>query len=76
MSRVGVFCSLVNAIEMCKTEGVVDVFQAVKALRILKPGAVLTAVSECIVQINWAVVEYYHIIILLCFHVGSVSIHL
>ena len=45
MSRVGVFCSLVNAIEMCKTEGVVDVFQVVKALRIQKPGAVLTAVS-------------------------------
>ena len=38
------FCSLVNAIEMCKTEGVVDVFQVVKALRIQKPGAVLTAV--------------------------------
>ena len=46
MSRVGVFCSLVNAIEMCKTEGVVDVFQVVKALRIQKPGVVLTAVSE------------------------------
>ena len=44
VSRVGVFCSLVNAIEMCKTEGVVDVFQVVKALRIQKPGAVLTAV--------------------------------
>ena len=38
------FCSLVNAIEMCKTEGVVDVFQVVKALRIQKPGAVTTAV--------------------------------
>ena len=45
VSRVGVFCSLVNAIEMCKTEGVVDVFQVVKALRIQKPGAVLTTVS-------------------------------
>ena len=49
VSRVGVFCSLVNAIEMCKTEGVVDVFQVVKALRIQKPGAVLTAVSETLV---------------------------
>ena len=48
MSRVGIFCSLVNAIEMCKTEGVVDVFQVVKALRIQKPGAVLNAVSELI----------------------------
>ena len=45
VSRVGVFCSLVNAIEMCKTEGVVDVFQVVKALRIQKPGVVLAAVS-------------------------------
>ena len=45
VSRVGVFCSLVNAIEMCKTEGVVDVFQVVKALRIQKPGAVLTVVN-------------------------------
>ena len=52
---------------MCKTEGVVDVFQVVKALRIQKPGAVLTVVSECIVQINWAVVEYYHIIIFALF---------
>ena len=45
VSRVGVFCSVVNAIEMCKTEGVVDVFQVVKALRIQKPGVVLTVVS-------------------------------
>ena len=45
VSRVSVFCSLVNAIEMCKTEGVVDVFQVVKALCIQKPGTVLTAVS-------------------------------
>jgi hypothetical protein len=35
-----------NAIEMCKTEGVVDVFQVVKALRIQKPGAVLAVVRE------------------------------
>ena len=46
VSRVGVFCSVVNAIEMCKTEGVVDVFQVVKALRIQKPGAVLTVVTD------------------------------
>ena len=48
VSRVGVFCSVVNAIEMCKTEGVVDVFQVVKALRTQKPGAVLTVVrNDC-----------------------------
>jgi len=45
VSRCGVFCSLVNATECCKTEGIVDVFQAVKALRIQKPGIVLTVVS-------------------------------
>ena len=45
-SSVGVFCSVVNTIEMCKTEAVlvVDVFQVVKALHIQKPGAVLTVV--------------------------------
>ena len=31
--------------ERCKTEGVVDVFQVVKALRVQKPGAVPTVVS-------------------------------
>ena len=46
VSRVGVFCSAVNAIEMCKTEGVVDVFQVVKALRIQKPGMVQTVVRK------------------------------
>ena len=48
MSCVGVFCSVVNAIEMCKTEGVVDVFQVVKTLHIQKPGAVLTVVTDYI----------------------------
>ena len=32
--------------ECCKTEGIVDVFQVVKALRIQKPGSVLTVVSK------------------------------
>ena len=39
------FCAIATAIERCKTEGVVDVFQVVKALRVQKPGAVLTMVS-------------------------------
>ena len=39
------FCAIVTTIERCKTEGVVDVFQVVKALRVQKPGAVLTVVS-------------------------------
>ena len=40
------FCSIATTIERCKTEGVVDVFQVVKALRVQKPGAVLTVVSS------------------------------
>ena len=39
------FCAMTTVIERCKTEGVVDVFQAVKALRVQKPGAVPTIVS-------------------------------
>ena len=45
VSRCGVFCSFISATECCKTEGIVDVFQVVKALRIQKPGSVLTVVS-------------------------------
>ena len=42
------FCVLSTTIERCKTEGVVDVFQVVKALRISKPGAILSVVRrEC-----------------------------
>ena len=40
------FCAIATTIDRCKTEGVVDVFQVVKALRIYKPGAVLNVVSE------------------------------
>ena len=39
------FCAVATTIERCKTEGVVDVFQVVKALRVQKPGAVRTVVS-------------------------------
>ena len=45
VSRSGMFCAITTTIERCKTEGVVDVFQVVKALRVQKPGAVLTVVS-------------------------------
>ena len=45
VSRSGVYCAVSNAIEQCKTEGVVDVFQATKAVRLHKPGAVTTLVS-------------------------------
>ncbi|CAI8024114.1 Receptor-type tyrosine-protein phosphatase alpha [Geodia barretti] len=42
VGRSGMFCATVTTIERCKTEGVVDVFQVVKALRVQKPGAVPT----------------------------------
>ena len=45
VSRSGVFCTLSNVVEQAKMEGIVDVFQAVKRLRIQKPGAVQSLVS-------------------------------
>ena len=39
------FCAIATIIDRCKAEGVVDVFQVVKALRVQKPGAVPTLVS-------------------------------
>ena len=38
------YCAVSNALEQCKTEGVVDVFQVTKAVRMQKPGAVTTLV--------------------------------
>ena len=46
VSRSGMFCATATAIDQCKTEGVVDVFQVVKVLRLQKPGAVTTVVSS------------------------------
>ena len=53
------FCAIATTIERCKTEGVVDVFQVVKALRMQKPGAVCNVVSYIIIA------TYIH----LCMHV-------
>ena len=39
------FCAVSNAIEQCNTESLIDVFQATKAVRIHKPGAVSSLVS-------------------------------
>ena len=44
VSRSGVYCAVSNALEQCKTEGVVDVFQVTKAVRMQRPGAVTTLV--------------------------------
>ena len=46
VTRSGMFCAIATTIERCKTEGVVDVFQVVKALRVQKPGAVPTMVRD------------------------------
>ncbi|XP_064386154.1 uncharacterized protein LOC135334773 isoform X2 [Halichondria panicea] len=45
-TRSGMYCSVATTIDRCKTEGVVDVFQVVKALRVHKPGAVPSVVSS------------------------------
>ena len=39
------YCAISNALEQCKAEGVVDVFQTVKGVRMQKPGAVTTQVN-------------------------------
>ena len=44
VSRSGVYCSLSIALEQCKTESVIDVFQVTKAVKRSKPGAVITLV--------------------------------
>ena len=44
VTRSGMFCVTATVIDRCKTEGIVDVFQVVKALRVQKPGAVPTMV--------------------------------
>ena len=45
-TQSGLFCAIATTIDRCKTEGVVDVFQVVKALRVHKPGAVPSLVSQ------------------------------
>ena len=45
VTRSGMFCAMATVIDRCKTEGIVDVFQVVKALRTSKPSAVPTIVS-------------------------------
>ena len=42
---------MTTIMDRCKTEGVVDVFQVVKALRVQKPGAVPTVVSLIVLAI-------------------------
>ena len=45
---------LATTIECCKTEGVVDIFQVVKALRVQKPGPIPNVVST---HQSWPYIE-------------------
>ena len=60
-----------NMIECCKTEGIVDVFQVVKALRIQKPGSVLTVVYDVTVLL---IIQCIYVIF--CVSAGTISLHL
>ena len=55
VSRTGVYCSVSIALEQCKIEGVVDVFQITKAVKRSKPGAVTTLVIYlmCMICVNY-----------------------
>ena len=59
VSRTGVYCSVSIALEQCKIEGVVDVFQATKSVRRSKPGAVTTLVIYYSININCVYILYY-----------------
>ena len=60
VSRSAIFCAVATTIERCKTEGVVDVFQVVKAMRAQKPGAIQTLVRMGEVYcINFMYFYYY-----------------
>ncbi len=52
------YCSVATTIDRCKTEGVVDVFQVVKALRVHKPGAVPSVVSSSAAYIVGGLYHY------------------
>ena len=45
VGRSGMFCAIATAIDRCKTEGMVDVFQVVKVQRTQKPGLIRDVVS-------------------------------
>ena len=53
VSRSAVFCAIATTIERCKTEGVVDVFQVVKAIRIHRPGAIRTVVRKILLTYKY-----------------------
>ena len=68
VTRSGMLCAIATTIERCKTEGVVDVFQVVKALRVQKPGAIPNVVSNHYHSLYWLVPGTGDDVIFTCFH--------
>ena len=66
------YCAISNALEQCKAEGVVDVFQTVKGVRMQKPGAVTTQVNECGTQL----IHVFMICLFLYTFPGTVQLHI
>lgn len=56
LGRSGTFCALYSVLERLKIEQVVDVFQAIKAMRIPRPGLVKTTAEYRF--IHYAILEY------------------
>lgn len=56
LGRSGTFCALYSVLERLKIEQVIDVFQAIKAMRISRPGLVKTA--EEYKFIHYAIQDY------------------
>ncbi|XP_020617545.1 receptor-type tyrosine-protein phosphatase kappa-like isoform X1 [Orbicella faveolata] len=56
LGRSGTFCALYSVLERLKIEQVIDVFQAIKAMRISRPGLVKTAAEYKF--IHYAIQDY------------------
>ena len=73
MSRCGVYCSVSIALEQCKTEGVIDVFQATKAVRMQRPSAVTTMVRLNSNTLYYTKYIYIYIFILSVYSVSVIA---
>ena len=77
--RTGTFIAVSVLLEKLKTEGVVDVFQTVRTLRLQRPGMVQTAVRTnlnlhaCIISVKLKVYYYYPDRTCTCIHVSPTS---
>ena len=75
VSRSGMFCVAMSTIECCKAEGVVDVFQVVKAQRLQKPGIVRTVVRLAISACHTAL-QVCHVLVSFHSSPGAVQVRL